>query len=49
MLTLALDLPLPVTPNPSASQYYFLKSRYEIQIKEIKRSSQYQVRDAAEM
>ena len=27
----------------SAMQYYFLKSRYEIQIKEIKRSSQYQV------
>jgi len=26
----------------SAMQYYFLKSRYEIQIKEIKRSSQYQ-------
>ena len=28
----------------SAMQFYFLKSRYEIQIKEIKRSSQYQAR-----
>ena len=30
----------------SAMQFYFLKSRYEIQIKEIKRSSQYQAREA---
>jgi len=31
----------------SAMQFYFLKSRYEIQIKEIKRSSQYQVSSPA--
>ena len=39
-----LTLPLTLPPSPPLPQFYFLKSRYEIQIKEIKRSSQYQAR-----